>query len=100
MRMVFRTLAVALALALLALIAQHAIFGACTGGVVKAEAASVKARVDARADEIVAKLESLERGMNDRFESERRRLESIDAKLDRILDLAAPPLPDGMKEAK
>lgn len=65
-----------------------------------AESTLVQDKIDVRADEIVSKLDAMDRKldtMDRKLDDSDKRLKSIDDKLDRLLQLANPPLPDGLQ---
>ncbi len=63
---------------------------------VKSEADGIKAQSAARFDSVEGRLDRMEKQLNQIDE----RAVRIEAKLDRLIDLATPRLPDGMKPAQ
>ena len=64
----------------------------------------IAAKVDDRADELAKLLDDragkIVEAFDARYEALEKKLDSVDSKLDRILRLAAGPLPDGMERSK
>lgn len=61
-----------------------------------AETATVRTRVDARADDLGRRIDAL----GAKLDAAERRLESIDGKLDRLVEFALRPHPDGLEGAR